>query len=192
MVKCENCGNEILEGQEVEIRGKKKSDPIVTICSNCAMSLEKVFQTETEDINLPGAVGFGVAAALITSFMWYAIVVFSGYELGIIAIGVGWVVAQAVILGSGRKRGPNLQILSILLIAVAMGLSEYLIVRHFIVQSLSEELTGEFPLLLPLADMLTIVFEGIKANPLTLLFWGIALWEGYTLPARHRLRRVKV
>jgi hypothetical protein len=154
--------------------------------------LEKVFQAETEDINLPGAAGFGVAAALISSFIWYGIVVFSGYELGIIAIGVGWVVAQAVILGAGRKRGPSLQILSILLITVAMGFSEYLIVRHFFIQALAEEGTVEFPLLLPLSDMLAVIFEGIKANPLTLLFWGIALWEGYALPARHRLRRAKV
>ena len=189
MATCANCGAAIPEGEETVIRGKDKKAPGVTICSNCASQIESAFQAETEGPNLLGAALFGLGAAVIGCLVWYGVVVVTNYQLGIIAVGIGWLVAQAVILGSGRKRGPALQAISVVITLLAMVASEYLIVRHFLVEALTEEGYTGFRLLLPLGDMLTIVVEGIKADLLTLLFWAIALWEAFILPAKHRLRR---
>lgn len=189
MATCANCGVAIPEGHEIVLRGKDKKAPSITLCPNCVSATERAFQAETEEANLMGALLMGLGAALISSLIWYAVVVVTDYELGIIAIAVGWLVAQAVMLGAGRKRGRRLQGLSLVITVVAMAFSEYLIVRHFIVQALAKEGFTEFRLLLPLGDMLAVIVEGIKASPLTLLFWGIAVWEAFTLPARRRLRR---
>ena len=190
MATCANCGAAISEGLETMVRGKDRNSAPITLCFNCAVEMEKAFQTETEEANLLGALLFGLGAALATSLVWYAVVIITNYELGILAVAVGWLVAQAVVLGSGRKRGPALQALSVGITLSAMAFSEYLIVRHFIVEALREEGYTGIPLLLPLGDMLEVILEGIRANPLTLLFWGIALLEAFSLPAKRRLRKV--
>jgi len=189
MATCANCGAAILEGQETVIRGKDKKAAGVTICPNCAEQIESAFQAETEGPNLPGAVLLGLGAAVISCLIWYGIVVVTNYQLGIIAVGVGWLVALAVIFGSGKKRGPKLQAISVVITLLAMVASEYLIVRHFLVEALSEEGYTGFKLLLPVGDMLTLVVEGVKADLLTLVFWAIALWQAFVVPAKRRLRR---
>jgi len=178
-----------LEGQETVIRGKDKKAAGVTICPTCASQIEDTFLAETQSPNLLGAAALGLGAAVLGCLIWYGVVVLTNFQLGIIAVGVGWLVAQAVILGSGRKRGPKLQAISVVITLLAMVVGEYLVVRHVVVESLTQEGYTSFKLFLPVGDMLSIVVEGIKADPLTLLFWAIALWEAFILPAKHRLRR---
>jgi hypothetical protein len=192
MNTCQNCAAEIPAGHEVVLRGKSRKDPNTVICSNCAASFERALQAETENPNLIGALLVGVVAALAASLVWYAAVAITNYQLGILAVGVGWLIGQAVVFGSGRKRGPALQAISVGITIVAMALSEYLIVRHFVVEALTEEGYTDFALFLPLDVMVEIMLEGIKADLLTLLFWGIAVWAAFSVPARRRLRRAAV
>lgn len=161
----------------------------MTVCPTCASTslLAKAVQDERENPKLAGALLLGLGAAVISSVLWYAAVILTNYQLGIVAIAIGWLVAQAVMRGAGGKRGPRLQVLSVATTVFAMAMSEYLIVHHFTAQALVQEGYGQLPLLLPMQVMLTLVFEGIKADPATLLFWGIALWEAYTLPKAHRM-----
>jgi hypothetical protein len=141
---------------------------------------------------LLGALLGGLGAAVLSSLIWYVVVIVTNYQLGIVAIAVGWLVAQGVMVGSGRKRGPQLQALSVAITLVAMLASEYFVLRHFIVEDLSAQGYTDFKLLLPLGDMIELVIEGIKAEPITLLFWGIALWQAFVIPAQRQLRRAMV
>ena len=129
---------------------------------------------------------------MLSALIWYGIVVVADYQLGIIAIAVGWLVAQGVMLGAGRKRGPSLQAISVVITIGAMAASEYLIVRHILIQLAVEEgyFVNDVPFLLPLEDIWFLIFEGIKADPITLVFWAIALWEAFSLPAKQRLRKI--
>lgn len=191
-VICAGCGTVIPTGHEIVLQGKSKQAPRVIVCSNCAHELERVYQAETEAPNWPGALLVGLGAALLATLIWYGVVVVTNYQLGIVAIAVGWLVAQGVMRGAGGKRGPQLQALSVAITLLALVVSEYFIVRHFVVQALSEEGYTDFRIFLPLGDMIEIVIEGIKAEPMTLLFWGIALWEAFIIPAQRRLRRATV
>ncbi len=83
--------------------------------------------------------------------------------------------------GSGQKRGLLLQLISVGITIAAMAVSEYLIVRHFAVESLARRGVTDIPWLLPLDVMLMLIVEGLKASPLTLLFWGIAVWQAFTM-----------
>lgn len=138
---------------------------------------------------MAGALLLGVGAAVVSSLLWYAVVLLTNYQLGIVAIAVGWLVAHAVMRGAGGKRGPRLQVVSVVITALAMAMSEYLMVHHFTAQALAQQGYTDIPLLLPVEAMFTLVVEGIKADPATLLFWGIALWEAYALPAARRLQQ---
>jgi tetratricopeptide (TPR) repeat protein len=186
---CAACGTEIPAGQEVVVRGKDKKDPPKTICANCATALEKTFKAETENPNVLGALGLGFGAAIISALVWYLFVILTHYQLGFIAVGVGFLIGLAVILGSGGKRGIILQLISAAITLLTMGVSEYLIVRHFAVQALAEEGYTNIPLILPVELALSVIVEGIKSNPLTLLFWGIAVWEAFAIPGKRRLRK---
>lgn len=192
MANCANCGAAVSEGFGVQIPGRTRKDPPTMLCANCAGALERRFQEETEGPNLVGGLLVGVVAAGVGSLAWFGIVIATNYELGILAIALGWIVAQGVIWGSGKKRGPALQLLSVGLTLAAMIASEYLIIRHFAVETLAEKEQASVPILLPLDLALELILEGLKTNPMTLLFWAIAVWEAFALPARRKLRRAEV
>jgi hypothetical protein len=182
MLTCEQCGNSIVEGGEFILKGKK-NNPERMICQGCAAAAENAIESETRDINVLGAVFFGVGAAVISALLWYAVVVITDYQLGIVAIAVGWLVAQAVILGSGRKRGPVVQLISVLAIIFAMALGEYLIIRHFLIKAGFKNL----PLFMNLKMVFTFIVEVIKEDPIMLVFWLIAAIEGIVLPAKRKM-----
>jgi hypothetical protein len=177
MWKCYRCGKELEDS--------------INICTGCGAGKntfdtaapDTTVQTEPEDKNLVRAIIFGLVAAVVSSVVWYGAVVITGYQLGILAIGVGWLIASAVVMGSGGKRGPAYQFISVILIVIAMGLSEYLVVRHFLNQELVKRGIEELPLLVSFQAILEMIWLSVKESPLTLLFWGIAIYEGITLPA---------
>lgn len=132
----------------------------------------------SERPNMVGAVLAGLAAAVVSALVWYGIVVLTNYQIGLVAVGVGFLVGLAVTVGSGGRRGLPLQIVSVAITLPAMALGEYLVVRHFVAAEQA------VPWLLPPGVMLKLVVAGLEADPLTLLFWAIALWTAFKLPSR--------
>lgn len=191
MATCGNCGVGIQDGQEALLRGKGKQAATAAICSNCASDLESALRAETENPNLLVALLLGLLAALGSSLIWYGLVAVTGYQLGIIAIGVGWLVAQAVVIGAGRKRGLKVQAISIVAVVIAMALGEYLLVRHYAIQALEIQGLTDIPVLLPIDVMLELIVAGIESDMLTLVFWGIAVYEAFTIPAQRKLQILK-
>jgi hypothetical protein len=138
---------------------------------------------ETEPNILKGVIA-GLCAAVLATLLWFAIVVLTEYQLGIIAIAIGWLVAQAVVYGAGRKRGPSLQAVSVVITVFAMMFSEYFIVRHFVTLELAAEGVTGIPLFLPIGVMSELITLSIKESPATLFFWGLAVFEAYRIPGR--------
>jgi len=192
MAICSSCMAEIPAGDEVLVAGKNRREPNSVLCSNCASTVEQALEAETKDPNLPPAILLGIVAAVVGGLIWYAIVALTNYQLGIVAVGIGYLVGLAVMFGAGKKRGPALQAIAVVITLIAMVVGEYFVIRHFAVKALAEEGVTGVPLLLPIKDVVSIVTEGIKADPVTLLFWAIALWAAFSVPGRRRLRRAKV
>ena len=77
----------------------------------------------------PLALLFGAAAALVGS-LGYALIGFSGFMVSIVAIGVGWLVARAMMTASGGVGGQAYQIAAVALTYFAVTLGELLDVLH--------------------------------------------------------------
>ncbi len=192
MAICSSCMAEIPAGDEVLVAGKNRREPNTVLCASCASTVEQALEAETKNPNLPPAILLGIVAAVAGGLIWYAIVALTNYQLGIVAVGIGYLVGLAVMHGAGRKRGPALQAIAVVITLIAMVVGEYFVVRHFAVKALAEEGVTGIPILLPAKAMFELVFLGVKEDLLTLLFWAIALWAAFSVPARRRLRRAKV
>ncbi|HOU24209.1 MAG TPA: hypothetical protein PKW05_13785 [Anaerolineae bacterium] len=192
MATCSNCGTELQPGQGFLVPSADKKAPAVHLCAGCAEKAEAVFEEESRAPRVPQALLLGLLAAVVGCVLWYAVVVITNYELGIVAIAIGWLVGTAVMFGAGRKRGLILQIMAVLITLVALLFSEYLIVRHFVVKNLAEEGYTRIPLILPPSIILGLIVEGIKASPTSLLFWAIALWQAFVTPTKRAFRKVPV
>jgi len=190
MTTCQRCQAEIPDGHQVEVRGQGRQAQNALLCANCATEIEREMQAETENPNLILAALAGLGAAAVGALVWYGVVAITNYQLGIIAAGIGWLVGMAVVFGAGRKRGVALQAISVIITVVALVISEYLIVLYLTNQALAEQGLPGLPLFLPLDTMFEGVVEGIKADLLTLAFWGIAILAAVATPARRRLHRV--
>jgi hypothetical protein len=143
-------------------------------------------------MHLVGGILAGSIAAVVASAVWYGVVVVTNYQVGIVAIAVGFIVGQAVALGAGRRGHIVLVAASVLLTLFALATSEYLIVVHFVEQAMVAD--GAAVTFVGLAAqppdfILEVIVESIKSDPLTLVFWAIALFQAFVIPARLLGRR---
>lgn len=193
MSTCSVCGEVLEPGNTVLIQGKRKNDPPEAVCSGCAETTERALEAEATEVSIFGGALGGIAGALLSAIIWYLVVVMTRLQIGYIAIAFGWIVAQGVIFGAGGKRGPALQMISLVFTLAGLVTSEYFIsmflFNDFLVEAGVSELT--LPTLLPVGDMVLFLFDNIAANPITLFFWAIALLEAFIIPRKRQLQRIQ-
>ena len=66
---------------------------------------------------------FGIGAAAVSAVVWYGIVKLTGYELGIIAVAVGFAVGGAVRAGAEQRGGWAYQTIAVVLTYLAIATS---------------------------------------------------------------------
>lgn len=185
---CSGCGATIDSGTETVVPPRKRSDPAITLCPDCVAAVEQHYAAETEGARMVPAIALGLLASLAAAAVWYGAVILTKYQLGVIAVGVGWLVAYAVMFGAGKKRGGALPYVSVGISLIGMVIAQYLIVQHYAVKALADEgITGVR--LLPVGLSINLIYESLKADPLTLLFWIIALWQAFVLTRKRRIRK---
>lgn len=160
---------------------------VATVPSSLALPLATDRALPATPSDIAGGLIAGIVAAVLASAIWYAVVVVSGWQVGLVAIAVGFVVGQGVVLGA-RKRGSIVLVaISVVLTLLALVISEYLIVAHFVGQELAP---GETLELVQAPDFIVnVVAASLQLEPITLLFWGIALFQAVAIPARLLSRR---
>jgi len=140
---------------------------------------EQPIQTIMDEHQLSRAIIFGLVAGIIPAVFWYEIATISRYHFGVLAILVGWVIGKFVAIGSRQRRELLLQVTSVILSLSMLILMEYFILRYFLVQSME---FSRVPNLLPLSTTIALFSEAWKHEPITLLFWIIALGFAFAVP----------
>lgn len=127
-----------------------------------------------------GGVLAGVVAAVLATAIWYGVVAATHFQVGIVAIAVGFIVGTGVVFGARRHTSIVLVAVSVVLTLLALAASEYLIVAHFA----SQDLGFAVELVQPPDFVLGVISDSLGADPLTLVFWAIALFQAFIIPWR--------
>jgi len=138
--------------------------------------------TPAAPINVVGGLIGGIAGAMIATLVWFGFVALTRFEVGLVAIAVGAVVGYGVVLGAGGRASFALIPISVALTLAALLASEYLIVLR-----IGNEVAAQYGVTLDSAistDPVTLISLGIKGDPLSLVFWAIALFEAFVIPWR--------
>lgn len=172
---CDNCHAKI-NGEVFQLAREGKK---FNACRSCYDKIISTADKEKTDINYFSAAALGLAGGFIGSLLWFGIVILTKYQLGIVAIAVGYLVGLGVVYGAGKKKSKHLQFISCVIALLAILFGEYLINNYFAHQYLAQEgyeATSYF--LNPIAIM-EIVFSSLKEDFLTIVFWAIAVYSAY-------------
>src|SRR5262249_50096687 len=123
---------------------------------------------------LAGCILGGVGAAIGT-LGWYEAVVQTHFQIGYLALVVGWLVAAGV-AGGSHRRGGGAQAIAVAMTAAAMLAAQYLIEWH--IQNDKLRAQGSFrdlPLITSFSRMNHMVHLRFDSSPLALAFCGLAL-----------------
>lgn len=118
-LRCVRCQSPTTEEEALMLPARRGQT--AALCPKCAAEIEARFAAESEGIQVGPAVLYGLGAALAGGVLWYLAERFSGMGMPFLAFIFGWLVAEAVRLGAGRKRGRVLQ-------WIALGLTFAMIV----------------------------------------------------------------
>ena len=113
--QCAEC-RRTLSGAYYEVNGQ-------TVCEACRYTIESRLDAGSSFGRFVRASGAGFGAALAGAILYFAILKLTGYEIGLIAIAVGYGVGVSVRWGSQGRGGWKYQSLAIALtyFAIAMG-----------------------------------------------------------------------
>ena len=113
--QCTEC-RRALSGAYYEVNGQ-------TVCEACRYTIESRLSGGSSIGRFVRATGAGFGAALAGAVLYYAILALTGYEIGLIAIAVGYAVGISVRWGSNGRGGWKYQALAMALtyFAIATG-----------------------------------------------------------------------
>ena len=186
-VVCANCQITVPGAQAHTFRGKKGED--IYICGGCKEKIDKEFQAETEHPNIVGSVFLGLLAGLIGGVVWYFVETLTGYQIGYLAIGVGWLIGQAVVFGAGKKRGQILQLISAAIALISIWAASYGSTMYYANQAWAKEAAAQGQAFEGPYFVLPFAPELLKAmiSPMGLLIWGIGIYIAFNIPKSRKL-----
>jgi hypothetical protein len=127
----------------------------------------------------------GVAGAFVAGVVWWGIVGLTGFQVTYVALGVGWVVAQAVLICCQQRNRIPLQAVAGAFTLLALVVSEYFIQRTLFINEFGGELAGfQVPLWDGLGTARETVVESLKDDPITGLFWVAAIITAVVVAGR--------
>lgn len=139
------------------------------------------FQLELESgQNLPMGVVAGLAAALVSAGIWAGITVGTGYQIGWIAVGVGFLVGIAV-RSFGKGISPIFGYIGAGLALLGCLLGNLLSCCIILAQ---QDDVGFMDVVRSLDVAVIVELFKVTFSPIDLLFYGIAIYEGYRFSFR--------
>lgn len=156
-------------------------DPVSNTAQHGTIDIGGILAAQNFNLAIPA----GIAAALLGAVAWAVVTVVTGMQLGLMAIAVGYIVGRAIRAvghGVGPKfsyLGAGCALVGCLGGGVLSDIAFYAQTRHI---GFGEALGN-----LDIGLMTKLVETFIK--PMDLLFYGIAIYEGYKFSLKYRLVR---
>ncbi len=142
--------------------------------------IEVAFQKFENEQSMVGGLLAGGAAALVGAGVWALVTVLTGYQIGFIAIGIGFLVGLAVqFAGKGINKIFGAMGAALALFGCLLG--NYFTVVHFVGEA---EGLGFFDTLTRISPAAIPELMAITFSPMDLVFYGIAVYEGFKLSFR--------
>lgn len=92
----------------------------VTLCGPCSESIRKTLAGKPDFVAYARGIALGIGAGFVGSLIYYLVLKITSYEIGLIAILVGYLVGKAVMIGSGNRGGLVFRIVAVVLTYVAI------------------------------------------------------------------------
>jgi hypothetical protein len=163
--------DEMLEHVEVPNENDPEIDPAM---------IEVAFQKFEAEQSMVGGLLAGAVAALVGAGVWALVTVLTGYQIGFMAIGVGFLVGLAVqFFGKGINKIFGVMGAALALIGCLLG--NYFTIVHFVGEA---EGLGFFDTLTKINPAAIPELMAITFSPMDLVFYGIAVYEGFKLSFR--------
>lgn len=118
---------------------------------------------------------FAAAAGALGVFGWYLSVILTDFKLGVVAIGIGWLVGAAAVRGARGRGGIDLALGSVALALASIFLGEYLIVSRAVASA------GDGSGILAFGAF-AARYPG-TVDLLDLVFYALGAWQAWSVPA---------
>jgi hypothetical protein len=162
--------------------GKALSDTYHTIndkvcCEACRRRIESDWTGGNGSTRAGKAFLLGLIGAAAGAGVYYAVLALTGYEIGLIAIVVGFLAGKGVRMGSGGRGGAGYQAMAMLL--------TYLAIVSTYVPLIFESIEGEAPpAVAVMLAAIALPFLAGKQNLIGLLIIGFAVFQAWAMNKR--------
>jgi hypothetical protein len=144
--------------------------------------VKSFMQRRKAEQSMPLALAGGVVSALVGATIWAIVTDMTGYQIGWMAVGVGFLVGYTVrFLGKGIER--PYQYVGAICALLGCVLGNYFAMAGFLAQHLHADFFSVLSRI-PLDKAATLMQDSFQ--PMDVLFYAIAVYEGY----RFSLKRI--
>ena len=114
-VTCTTCQRAIAD-EYFDVNGQ-------SVCEGCRTQLAQLTQTPRSWGLFAKAGVFGVVAAILGAILYYAVIAITDFEIGIVAIAIGYMVGWAIRKATANRGGRRYQVMALVLTYWAVGLA---------------------------------------------------------------------
>lgn len=114
-VTCRVCGRTLAD-EYFDVNGQ-------SVCDGCRAELTRLGETPRGWGVLARALGFGIGAAILGAIVYYAVIAITEFEIGIVAIAIGYMVGYGIRIGTRGRGGRRFQVMAVVLTYWAVGLA---------------------------------------------------------------------
>ena len=93
------------------------------MCSKCRNEIAQLAETPRAWSVFARACAFGLVAAILGAILYYAVIKITDFEIGIVAIAIGYMVGYGIRMGTKGRGGLRFQIVAVVLTYWAVGLA---------------------------------------------------------------------
>jgi hypothetical protein len=189
-VHCRQCDRVLSEGEDREVTTGG------VFCVPCFAALKRHLEAELQrqgtGINHVNAALGGVVGGALGAAIWWGFTVITRVSFGLVAVVIGFLVGKGIVMASGGKRAVSLQVMSMVIAAVAYAFASYLVNRSFLLKAIAADPSlwaagAPLPLLAPPGLMFAVIRAGFEV--FDLVFLAIVVYQAWKMPAPFKLAR---